>query len=233
MTETSPLTITSARAAMSAHRAGGTPDPAVMKVIEERQITEVVHFTTNLGLIGTLGLGLLLSRHRLPEERYLEHVYKPNSTFRKDTAWLDFVNMSISNVNDWMFSTSSRWHEDDGIWWTILAFDPAILAAPGVVFATTNNIYPRCLRYQGACGIEALFADPVFGRYDSRHTRSGKSSWQPTDRQAEVLIPESVSVRHLETIYVAHAEHADAIEGLFGGLGCAEYPIVVDPGVFA
>ncbi len=221
-----------AREALALAEAGGRPDDQVAAALARRGIQEVLHFTTNLGLIGVLGSGLLLSRARLPEDRYLEHVYRPNSPIRKDMAWLDFVNLSVSRINDWMFGSSERWHAQDEVWWAALAFDPLILAEPGVVFTTTNNIYPSVHRHLGAAGLEEMFSPIVLGRYGTRHGRNGLSDSQPTDRQAEVLFPKALSTWHLKTIYVRDEENVDSVEGIFGGLPGVDVPVVVQAGVF-
>ena len=167
--------------------AGLLPCPEIVRVAQERGISDVVHFTTVRGALGVLASHAVMSRRRLPEEQYLEHVYRPNSDIRKDQAWLDYVNLSISRINDWMFENSVRWHIKDDNPWVVLAFDPVLLGDPGVVFATTNNIYPACRRAEGLGGFQNLFADSVIGRtypVTVRHDRTGKPANWPTDRQA-------------------------------------------------
>jgi hypothetical protein len=196
-----------------------------------RGIEEVLHFTTNLGLLGVLGSGLVMSRARLPEDRYLEHVYKPNST-RKDLAWLDFVNLSITDINEWMFDRSQSWHASEDLWWACLSFNPTILAERGVVFTTTNNIYPSVRRSYGEAGLEALFAARVIGRYQTVHERESKTDAQPTDRQAEVLFPRQIAAGSLQAVYVREPEHLDDIEGIFACFPTAEVPVFVRPEIF-
>ncbi len=192
--------------------------PEIVDAAKERGISEVVHFTTVKGAIGVLASGAVTSRLQLPKEKYLEHVYQPNAQFRKDMAWLDYVNLSISRINDWMFDSSVRWHFNEDNPWVVLAFDIEVLADPGVVFATTNNIYPACRRQEGLEGFENLFAEQVRGRYDSLHTRIGKLSRWPTDRQAEVLYPAQVQCVHLRRIDVQQEHVVDKVHGILGGL---------------
>lgn len=216
---------------MARAEADGPPDDAVLEVVLRRGIEEVLHFTTNLGLLGVLGSGLVMSRARLPKDRYLEHVYKPNST-RKDLAWLDFVNLSITDINEWMFDRSQSWHASEDLWWACLSFNPTILAEPGVVFTTTNNIYPSVRRSYGAAGLEALFAARVVGRYQTVHERESKTDAQPTDRQAEVLFPRQIAAGWLHAVYVRKPEHLDDIEGIFACFPTAEVPVFVRPEIF-
>jgi hypothetical protein len=179
-------------------------------VIARRGITEVLHFSTNHGLTGILAEGAVLSRERLPESKYLEHVYKPNASVRKDRAWLDYVNLSISRINTEFFGHSTRWHANQDLWWCVLSLDPTIMSDSGVVFAATNNIYTGCRHAAGAPGLEALFA-PKVERWEGnvvRRTPDMPEAWT-TCHQAEVLYPERLSCQHLRCVYVATGPHAD------------------------
>ena len=185
------------------------------------------------GVVGILAVRALKSRARLPEDEYLEHVYQPNAQLRKDQAWLDYVNLSIERINDWMFETSLRWHVADNNPWVVLSFNPQILAHPGVVFTTTNNIYPACRRAEGLVGFSAMFADLVRGYYGTMYDRNNKKPAWPTDRQAEVLYPGELSCAHLQRIDVQLEESIDAICGILGGLKLdRRIPICHAPEVF-
>lgn len=210
-------------------------------VIGGREITEVLHFTTNRGVLGMFAMGALLPRRELPQEHYLEHVYKPNSPTRKDPAWTGHSSLSISRVNTEFFGVSRRWHSHTDTWWAIIAIDPSVLAHEDVMFVTTNNIYPRRRRSPGVDGLEAMFADEVLGRYDTRHTRQPGTpkSWT-TDVQAEVLYPGRLSTRFVTCVYVVSNDHADLVASQYDilrGRGDAtdtrlELPISVRPDLF-
>lgn len=194
------------------------PCPEIVAAATRRGIAEVLHFTTIQGAVGIIASGALKSRRRLPKEKYLEHVYRPNAAIRHDVAWLDYVNLSISRINDSMFGSSERWHVTEDVSWVVLSFVPEILGHPGVVFTTTNNIYPSCRRGEGLPGFNQLFDDPVFGRYNRRHTRAGIPEHFTTDRQAEVLYPGEVDVGFLQRIDVQLDEALDDVHGALGGL---------------
>lgn len=187
--------------------------PDVATAAERRRITQVVHFTTVRGAVGILASGAIKSRARVREDEYLEHVYQPNVQIRKDPGWLDYVNLSIERINDWMFETSVRWHVAENNPWVIFSFQTRILAHPGVVFATTNNIYPTCERAEGMAGFCRIFAETIKGRYDQPHNRTNKQSAWPTDRQAEVLYPGELSLSYLQRIDVQMVESQDTIHG--------------------
>ena len=205
--------------------------PEVVAAAIDRDVADIVHFSTTKGTLGVLASGAVKSRERLPEMEYLEHVYRPNASFRKDAAWLDYVNLSISRINDWMFGSSVRWHSDEDVSWVVLAFDPEILGHPGVVFATTNNIYPSCRRAEGLDGFNSLFADTVAGRYGDVHDRAGKPDCWPTHRQAEVLYPCELSCRYLRRIDVQLAETTDLLAGMLDALHL-EVPVRLAPEAF-
>lgn len=196
---------------------------SVADVVARRAITEVLHFTTNHGVLGMFAVGAVLSRERLPKEKYLEHVYKPNAAVRKDPGWIDYVSTSISRVNAEFFGVSRRWHSSTDTWWAIVALEASILSDEGVVFVTTNNIYPARQRGKGEEGLEALFAHEIAGYYGrlQRRTPEMPDSWT-TDVQAEVLYPGQVSTKYLQRIYVVNDDHADLV--------ASQYDILVGRG---
>ena len=205
--------------------------PEVLDEARRIGVEEVVHFTTTKGAVGILAARAVKSRKRLPRDKYLEHVYQPNAEIRKDKAWLDYVNLSIQRINDWMFDTSTRWHATEDISWVVLSFTPRILAHSGVVFTTTNNIYPACRRAEGLAGFSRMFADEVSGRYGELHNRVDKHSSWPTDRQAEVLYPGELSCDHLQRIDVQREETIDTIHGMLDVLNL-NVPVRHAPEVF-
>ena len=205
--------------------------PEVLAAAERRGITQVVHFTRLAGAVGALAGCALKSRARLPEDEYLEFVYQPNARSRRDSIWLDYVNLSIERINDWFFRASHRWHNSKGAQWVILAFSPQILAHPGVVFTTTNNAYPECLRSEGLAGFLQMFDEFVTG-YDGRqYSRINTVPSWPTDRQAEVLYPGELSCEFLQRIDVLTESAYRDIHGTLGGLGLS-IPVRHAPEVF-
>lgn len=129
-----------------------------------------------------------------------------------DTDYLDYVNLSISRVNTDFFGASRRWHRHTDVWWAIVSVDPVILTHEGVIFVTTNNIYPARRRGTGADGLEALFAGKVRGRYEKVVERSADTPANHTTCvQAEVLYPGEIPSRCIRTVYTATDEHADLV----------------------
>lgn len=119
--------------------------------------------------------------------------------------------MSITRINARFFEFSKAQHDHEiDLWWCILAFDPAILTHPNVVFCTGNNTWPRTLRGKGPLALEAMFADSVPGRWNSVVQRPQEMLANvPTCDQAEVLYPGSLSIQQLTRAYFQEQDHAD------------------------
>ncbi len=187
------------------------------EIVEKRNIQEILHFTTNEGLTGILATKALKPRKRLPEDKYLEYIYKCNCPDRsRDVAWHDYVNLSITNVNRHLFGISKgKWHSKEDSWWCILSFNPIILNHTGVFFTTTNNMYSGVRRYKGADGLEKLFA-PSITRWSGCVVQRNPQiqNNQPTCEQAEVLYPGDLSVEFLTKIYVETEENEWAVKSI-------------------
>lgn len=205
----------------------------IADVVAHRGISEILHFTKNRGLTGTLHTGFVKSRSRLERDKELEYIFEPNASFRKDKPWLYYVNLSLSEINSAFFSVSSNsWHAGKDLWWCILSFSPDIISHEGVVFSQTNNFYTGCCRGNGAVGLEALFGSRIVqwvGRYAIRQDNSPPHL--TTCEQAEVLYPGQLSTAFLQRIYVCTEEDADDVSGQLAVYG-QQPEIVVNPAKF-
>ncbi|MEX5628647.1 DarT ssDNA thymidine ADP-ribosyltransferase family protein [Pseudomonas marginalis] len=209
--------------------------------VGKRGITEVLHFTTNRGIVGTLATGALLSRHRLPLADYLQHILHVNAAdrpearefFDKSQNWLDFVNLSISEINRRYFLVSQKWHIDADIWWGILAFDPIVMSHDEVVFTTTNNSYDLCVRKSGLLGFNDLF-EPCIPRKAPRWKahRLQRPSFLPTCEQAEVLYLGQISTEYLRRIYVQDENCHDIAKGWLREFGLRGVDVLISPQKF-
>jgi len=185
--------------------------PEVVAAAKRRCITSIVHFTTFGGLKGILASNAVKSRKDLPEDETVKYVYEPNAVDRRlDRLWHDYVNLSVTAMNRRMFNFSAREHRDTE--WVILEFSPEILGDGGVVFCTTNNIYPAAHRCRGLRGFKQMFAASVPGRYGSPTTRGGHGPHETTDPQAEVLYPFELPLEHLHRVIVPDDDVKDAVK---------------------
>lgn len=213
----------------------------ISEEIQRRGIQEVLHFTTNRGIVGTLAMGALCSRHRLSKEQYLEYVLHVNSANRPEAArffdksqnWLDYVNLSISEINRRYFEVSLGWHRDQDIWWGILSFDPCVMTHEGVFFTTTNNSYePYCDRREGLDGLNLLFQHRVQRKNDWYVQRAGRAANLPTCEQAEVLYPGAISTDFLRRIYVKEGDQQDRARGWLREFGLPNVEVSINPTKF-
>lgn len=204
--------------------------PLVVAAAVDRGITEIVHYTTMNNVIGILATSLQCSS-KVQDNPKVEKVFGPNCPDRsRDAAWLEYVNLSVSRINHWIFASSrDRWHPDAV--WVVLAFDVEILGHPGVVFTTTNNAYPACLRAEGLPGFERMFAEPLLG-YNSRpFDRRGLPDHHTSDHCAEVLYPVAVDTTFLNTIYTNTDDDAEHLSGILSALSL-DVDVVVNPRMF-
>ena len=188
--------------------------PEIVATATDRGITSIVHFTRTSGLKGILYTSVVMARSLLPEDARVKHVYEENATDRsRDLEWHDYINLSVTDINLRMFKFSKREHPCDE--WLILAFDPAVLGEPGVVFCTTNNAYEVARRYAGPRGFEEMFAPRVpWGQFGSAHSRYGRARNQTTDPQAEVLYPHELALDHLHTVIVADEDTYETVQAI-------------------
>ena len=207
----------------------------IPEIVEGRKISEILHFTTNGGLVGILASRAVRTRRDLPNDKYVEYVYKPNAMVRRDEAWLGYVNLSISRINVSFHNVSSKkWHKNADLWWCILSFDPALLADQDVWFTTTNNMYSGVKRRPGVEGLESMFGSPIHQWLNNYVPRPADLPDRfPTDMQAEVLYPNALSTDYLRTIYVASEEHYDTAYGQCRSLGYEDVTVKLEPSAFA
>lgn len=207
-----------------------------MRVIEaaaRRGISEILHYTTRRGALGVLATGRVLSRQQLDASDYLENVATPVSTVRSDPEWVDYISLSVTRINAHLFGiVSGSWYAGTDVWWVVLSFEVGVLDHPGVVFTTTNNIYPSCRRGVGYAGFEAMFAPTVNGRHGRRIQRTTQADNEPTDRQAEVLYPTELTTESLRNIYVNDVNEARLLRSQRDTLRHPNVPIEIRPEVF-
>ncbi|RZF09664.1 DarT ssDNA thymidine ADP-ribosyltransferase family protein [Streptomyces albidoflavus] len=206
----------------------------ISTLLQERKITEVVHFTTNRGLLGILVQRLCKARALLAKDEYLESIYHENTKRRReDPKYWSYVNLSISEPNHRFLRISSEdWWANEDLFWAVLSFDPVIMTHPGVLFAPGNMGYEGITPVEGLPGAEALFADRVPKGFKKTMPRWVRAPHLPTNPQAEVLYPQAVSTRHLQRICVLTDEDAAKAEAIVSVSGHDEVDIIVDPVTF-
>ena len=184
---------------------------AIINFIQERKIEEVLHFSTNHGLVGIASIGQVISRDQLevdPENDPQSPLYAlnaKNSKFRSDPEWTSYINLSISRINKSFLDFSRNWRKKDpDHYWIILSFKPDILDHQNVFFSTTKNIYHgSCIRRQGIEGLQNCFSNCVVSKHNRPIYRPPNyPSFWTTCPEAEVLYFKSLSLDYLKCIYV-------------------------------
>ncbi|HDU4082764.1 TPA: DUF4433 domain-containing protein [Klebsiella aerogenes] len=212
----------------------------IEQYIIDNGITEILHFTTERGLTGCAGTGVVLSRKALNVDQYLSYIASPVSserkeaqdTFNKDEDWLDYINLSISEINTSYFNAAKRWFRGEDRWWCIMAFDPIILTHPKVYFTTTNNIYTSVIRTHGPAGLQAMFADTITRWRGNTVRRNGRPQRLTTCEQAEVLYPNPLDMKFLRSVYVQDQEQAASIHGTLRSFGFHSVNVIICPEKF-
>ena len=207
----------------------------VATLVSELGITEVLHFTRDSGLLGIAAKGAVLARKHLDGDKYLKHIYRPNAKLRRDIMQLEYVNLSIERVNASFLDISmNKWYRDEeDLFWCVLAFKPEVLAHPGVMFVTTNNMYTGAVRALGAAGLRALY-EPTIAQWTGkivRRTGEMKGAW-PTCRQAEALYPDALPLTYLTKIYVRDEVDGDRVHGVLKTFGLKKVPVLVNSSMF-
>jgi len=208
---------------------------------QDRNITEILHFTTNRGIVGVLDSRMLYSRPRVKAESNLQYILRVNSTnrpeenefFDKSENWIDYVNLSISEINRRYFEFSQGWHLTADIWWGILSYDPIIITHEDVYFATTNNSYDYCIRAKGVAGFSNLFAPKIMRKKPNWGVhRLDRKNWLTTCEQAEVLYPQAVSSDYLRRVYVLNETCQDTVRGWLREFGYDNVEVCINPHKF-
>lgn len=212
----------------------------IEQFIFEKGISEILHFTTERGLTGCAGTGLVLSRKALNEEQFLSYIASPVSserkeaqdTFNKDEDWLDYINLSISEINTSYFNAARNWFRGEDRWWCIMAFDPIILTHPKVYFTTTNNIYTSVIRTPGCAGLQSMFVETITRWRGKTVSRNGRQQRLTTCEQAEVLYPNPLDMKFLRSVYVQNQEQAASIHGTLRSFGFLSVNVSICPEKF-
>ena len=202
----------------------------VAEAVAGRGVTELLHYTTQKGVLGTIASGAILSRAQLDGEEYLAHIREAVWP-RKDPAWIDHISLSMTSINYELF-LQSRSHYPE-LWWAVFSVSSAILEGSDAVFTTTNNIFPSVRRGRGLAGFEAMFAEEVVGKYGAIHTRAGLADNQPSDRAAEVLYPVRIAMDAIQGVYVIEPDHRNMILAWCDAHDRPELSVEVRPDVFA
>jgi hypothetical protein len=176
---------------------------AIRKICEERNITELVHFTHIDNLISILDKGLMTV-----EELEESGVNYKKSDHQRLDGQKDAVSLSISFPNYKMFHSKSGSQKEK---WVVLSLLPKILWEFDCVFCTHNASSHKISRYinlhklfsKGADALERLFEN-----YDDKERSPEIPSCYPTNPQAEVLVFGTIPSSYIQKIYFYNGDVA-------------------------
>lgn len=159
----------------------------IQKIIDEREIKSVFHFTRVENLSNILTNGIL------PRNNLAAGTAIFNDTLRADGK-LDHSSFSISFPNHKMFYRLRS--ADPESKWAILVFEPDLLTKHNCLFypvnAASSSVSTLPLdSFRGALALENMFT------YNSESREDFLKSCDPTDVQAEVMIPSIVAMESL------------------------------------
>jgi hypothetical protein len=206
---------------------------SVAALARERGISEILHYTSQHGVMGSIAKWRVLSRARLEDDEDLAFIFE-GVWPRRDPAWVDYISLSVSAINASLYNSSRQNHPE--WWWAVLSFELEILDHEGVWFTTTNNVYDDvCRRAQGTDGFEDMFSEAVpWGYWGSVKRRTDRiPDHLTTDRAAEVLYPGQLSLDYLQRIYVPGAQHRRLVHAWCDTYGRTELPVEVNLTVFS
>lgn len=206
---------------------------SVAAAARERGITEILHYTSEKGVMGSIIVDALLSRRDVETNTEVAYIYEGVWDRSRDLQWIGHTSMSVTQVNIDLFARSRNNHPQ--WWWAIMSFPIDILDDPDVVFTTTNNAYTEtCKRGAGLDGFNAMFADSVpWGKFNTIARRFDDHPCAlPTHGAAEVLYPRPLPLGRMSCLYVPDDTRNSLIQSWCEIYGRDPLNIVVDPELF-
>lgn len=212
----------------------------IRAAIDMREITSLFHFTPMQSLLAIFEVGELLSRDAVEssrewEETYLKDVLSPPDRQRLD-GFRHLINTSITVPNIHLLRSFRRRMDDSEEPWCILELRTDLLLRPGVLFSVCNAASSAAAKYGiqgGISGFENIFRD-IVRNGSGRFTREGKKRSEPTDLQAEALIPSAISVKDIKCLHFESFESQTWTLSALGALGMdvSDQPVHVTPNWF-
>lgn len=172
-----------------------------------RSITRLCHFTPSRNLAQILmgNMGILATKKLKDDER---SVYTPTDLVRLD-GFPDHICCTIEYPNAWYFE-KARAKEILFKDWVVLFIDPKYLWSKGTKFCFRNAAAGFGADVaEGELAFQRMFADRTVGAYGKAFVRTKQRLDScPTDEQAEVLVPDTISMGDIIGVAVQSEEQA-------------------------
>ena len=195
--------------------------------ISERGITSVYHFTPQSALIEIVIAGEVRSREALEsssewQEGCLFDFITPPDQLRLDD-FRAYINTSVTRPNIYLLRQfRDRLREVVDVW-CILEFGSEVLKQSGAIFSVTNAASAASRSYGiqgGESGLRNLFRAEVVTE-QGRWTRKGKATSEPTDVQAEALLPGPIPTTAIRAV---HFEDKESLVRCMSALAILQLP---------
>ena len=206
---------------------------SIKKEANRRGITRICHFTPSRNLVHIASgfTGVLATKTLESDER---NVFTATDLLRLDKHQ-DCISCSIEYPNAWYFDkakTKDVLFKD----WVVILIKPDYLWRNGTLFCPRNaaSDYGAGIG-KGEDAFNALYAQAVRGAYGKERSRSATHlSASPTDQQAEVLIPDRISLDDIIGVVVSSDNQARNEVSRFKHLGLPRdrFRLIVAPELF-
>jgi len=175
--------------------------------VYKRGITRLCHFSPSRNLAQILmgNMGILATKKLKDDER---SVYTPTDLERLD-GFPDHICCTIEYPNAWYFE-KARAREMLFKDWVVLLIDPKYLWCKGTKFCSRNAAagFGGDVA-EGELAFQKIFAERTVGAYGKSFVRTGvRLDSCPTDEQAEVLVPDTISMGDIIGVVVQTEEQA-------------------------
>lgn len=171
--------------------------------ITKRGIECLIHFTPTINLFSILENNKLMSRTKLENLDIEQFDILDYVQFTDDVRYDDknYINLSLSGPNTFLFSKFRQKTEDDFIInWCVIKLDPKHIYDNKTLFSVTNAASNAAKRQFGISGdldkFKMLFTQQLnINAYNGVRTisRNSAHSKYPTDVQAEILVKDEIS----------------------------------------
>ncbi len=174
----------------------------IRREVLKRGIARLCHFTPSRNLVHIAsGMTDILSTKKLKEDE--RSLFTQTDLLRLD-GHEDHIACSIEFPNAW-YLDKARSNEVLFLDWVVIMIIPKYLWARGTRFSPRNAASNRGRGIsEGEAAFLAMFAESIRGAYGRTYARSpGHLLCCPTDEQAEVLIPDRISMNDILGVAVS------------------------------
>ena len=177
------------------------------RIISQRNITELVHFTPTKNLYSILEQGEIMSRQRLENldiEQFdiLDYIQFTDKVRYDDK---NYINLSLSGPNTFLFKKFREKTKDDPtIIWCVLKINPKYIYKEDTLFSVTNAASNAAKRQYGIGGSIEKFNELFLPELNlntfygiRKIKRNNIKDKFPTDIQAEILVKDSINANDI------------------------------------